>query len=276
MKKKWTGERLETFVQGEFVSEHLHRYCISNQFISNKVVLDIASGEGYGSNLLSKHAKHVIGVDIDNRTIEKAKIKYKKSNLIFRTGSADKIPVEDRSIDVVISFETIEHHDKHQEMFNEIKRVLKPDGILIMSSPDKKYHSDLTNKNNEFHVKELYLEEFENFIKSKFIYYDIYFQRYINQASFIASVDEFNDFSIFSGDFNDIYPRNLKPLYNIIVASDSKLEKVKLSVFDGELLTKKMNQEAINAVYCSTTFKVGKIIMFPFFIIKQLLKMQKK
>lgn len=275
MKKNWTGERLETYVYGEFVSEHLHRYCVSNQFISNKVVLDIASGEGYGSNLLSKSAKQVIGVDIDNEAIEKAKIKYKKSNLIFKTGSADKIPVDDNTIDVLISFETIEHHDKHQEMFNEIKRVLKPDGILIMSSPDKKYHSDVTNKNNPFHIKELYLEEFEDLVKSKFLNYDIYFQRYINQASLIASVEEFNNFSIFSGDFDNVYSRNLKPLYNIIVASDFNLEKVKLSVFDGELLTKKMNLDALNEIHNSATFKIGRLISYPFFKIKRLLKKQK-
>ena len=113
MKKKWSGERLETFVYGEFVSEHLHRYCLANLYVTDKVVLDIASGEGYGSNLLSSSAKEVIGVDIDQEAVENAKQKYKKSNLNFKTGSADKIPVADNSIDVLVSFETIEHHDKH-------------------------------------------------------------------------------------------------------------------------------------------------------------------
>ncbi len=137
MKKKWTGERLETFVLNETTVEHLHRYGIVMPFIEDKTVLDIACGEGYGSKLLSSKALKVIGVDIDLETIEKASKKYGSSNLTFIQGSADKIPVKDGSIDTVVSFETIEHHDKHNEMMNEIKRVLKPGGILIISSPEK-------------------------------------------------------------------------------------------------------------------------------------------
>ena len=53
----------------------------------------------------------------------------------------DAIPLPDQSVDLVVSFETIEHHDKHEEMMLEIKRVLRPDGVVIISSPDKQTYS---------------------------------------------------------------------------------------------------------------------------------------
>lgn len=272
MGKNWTGERLETYVHGEFVSEHLHRYCIASNFVKDKVILDIASGEGYGSNLLAASAKSVIGVDIDKEAISKAKTKYQKSNLTFKTGSADKIPVDDHSIDVLISFETIEHHDKHLEMFSEIKRVLKTDGILIMSSPDKKYYTDIPNKINPFHVKELYLEEFEQLVGSNFKYFDVYFQKYIDKSSFFATVEEFNSLLIYSGDFNQVSSQKLTPLYNIIIASDVPVNKLEKSIFDGAQLTEKQSANIVKSIQSSPTFTIGRVITYPFYKLKQILK----
>jgi ubiquinone/menaquinone biosynthesis C-methylase UbiE len=272
MKKNWSGERLETDVHGEFVSEHLHRYCIASNFVKDKVILDIASGEGYGSNLLAASAKSVIGVDIDQEAITKAKAKYQQSNLTFKTGSADKIPVDDHSIDVLISFETIEHHDKHLEMFSEIKRVLKSDGILIMSSPDKKYYTDIPNKINPFHVKELYLEEFEQLAGSNFKHVDVYLQRYIDRSSFFAPVEEFNSLLIYSGDFNQVFSQKLTPLYNIIIASDSPVSKVEKSLFDAALLTEKLSTDIVKSIHSSPTFKIGRVITYPFYKFKKIIK----
>ena len=103
------------------------------------MVLDIASGEGYGSALLASGATRVTGVDIDPQTVQGATQKYSSnnSNLEFKQGSADNIPLHSGLFDVVVSFETIEHHDNHVEMMREIKRVLKLGGLLIISSPDK-------------------------------------------------------------------------------------------------------------------------------------------
>src|SRR5687767_13069224 len=121
--KQIKGERLETENFNENTSEHLHRYALASFLSENKVVLDIACGEGYGSNLIARKAKQVVGVDIDVATIGLAQKKYIVPNLEFKVGSAAEIPCNDKFFDMVFSFETLEHHDKHTEMMQEIKRV---------------------------------------------------------------------------------------------------------------------------------------------------------
>jgi 2-polyprenyl-3-methyl-5-hydroxy-6-metoxy-1,4-benzoquinol methylase len=158
-------ERLTTDLFTMSSVEHLHRYAIAADLCRGKDALDIASGEGYGSNLLAKVAKSVVGVDISSEVIKQASVKYARANLTFRDGAADAIPLGDSSVDVVVSFETLEHHDKHEGMLAEIKRVLRPDGIMIISTPDKLFYSDVTGYRNAYHVKELYLDEFKALIE---------------------------------------------------------------------------------------------------------------
>ncbi|MFV8325987.1 class I SAM-dependent methyltransferase [Flavobacterium sp. ZS1P14] len=274
--KKWTGERLETFVQSRDTIDHLHRYAIVLNYIKNKIVLDIASGEGYGSNIMSHVASFVYGVDIDNTIIKEAKLKYKKENLEFITGSASQIPLEDRSVDVVVSFETIEHHDKHDEMMAEIKRVLKPKGLLIISTPDKLYYSDERNFNNEFHIKELYKQEFTDLISKNFSEIQLLTQKYSNGNSLIQDEREHNDLQVFSGNYKEIMDIIISPLYLIAIASEDVFEKQKLTVFDGSQIinthfNNQMN-EFNSKVYSSNSYKLGHLVLLPFKILKKIFK----
>jgi len=134
---EWTGERYIPGIQGDVAVEHLHRYALARELVHGKDVLDIACGEGYGSNLLIETAQSVIGVDAAEDAIAHARQTYVRSGLQFEVGRCDAIPLKSNSVDVVVSFETIEHHDRHDEMMAEISRVLRADGVLIVSSPDK-------------------------------------------------------------------------------------------------------------------------------------------
>src|SRR5579859_2533442 len=112
---RWTGERLVTSLSGDIVWEHLHRYAFANQFAAGKDVLDIACGEGYGSFLIAKQARSVTGIDISSESLFHAQRKYSQGNLRFCLGDCRNIPLCAQSIDLVVSFETLEHIAEHEQ-----------------------------------------------------------------------------------------------------------------------------------------------------------------
>ncbi|WP_028950556.1 class I SAM-dependent methyltransferase [Sulfurihydrogenibium subterraneum] len=193
---EFTGERyIPDLKEAQISYEHWHRYLYASYFAKDKVVLDIACGEGYGSDFLSNYANKVIGVDIDKNSINHAKSKYKKENLEFMTGSVSNIPIEGSKIfDVIVSFETIEHVDEEtQSMFiQEVKRLLKEDGIFIVSTPNKEVYTDKTGFKNPFHIKEFYIDEFKEFLKTYFKNVKLLGQK-VYPVSYIWDMEEKNN-----------------------------------------------------------------------------------
>ena len=171
---EYTGERfipLDNLMNDETAFEHLHRYHTVGKMIKDKVVLDIASGEGYGSAILARSANKVFGIDVDPEVVKHAREKYAGvANIEFLIGRAENIPLLDHSIDVVVSYETIEHLDQptQEKFLQEVKRVLKKDGKLVISTPDKANYSDRYDYTNKFHLKEFTSEEFLWFLKNYF------------------------------------------------------------------------------------------------------------
>jgi len=167
---EWTGERFLPWLDQALIAyEHLHRYAYATTLVKGKRVLDLASGEGYGSKMMSEVAASVIGVDIDDKAIEHAKSRYGSANLQFLKGSISAIPVtDDNSFDVIVCFEAIEHIEDHDQLLKEVKRLLKADGIFIVSTPNKLTYHDEARDENPFHVKELYFEEFQKLLTNYF------------------------------------------------------------------------------------------------------------
>lgn len=173
-----TGERFLPWMDDKVISyEHYHRYIFALPLVNGKNVIDLACGEGYGSQMLARMAKSVVGIDIDKETIAHANKKYKSDNLTFIQGSILQIPfTEENKFDIVVCFEAIEHIENHKKMLSEVKRVLKKDGILIISTPDKRLYSDHDNYINPYHKKELYYEEFRELLKLYFSHFKIFGQ----------------------------------------------------------------------------------------------------
>jgi SAM-dependent methyltransferase len=192
----YNGERYIPGVPGVIELEHMHRFALALPLTKGKRVLDVASGEGYGSYLLATDAESVVGVDISAEAIGHATHRYIATNLEFRQGSCAALPVEDESIDLVVSFETIEHHDQHQEMMREIARVLRPDGLLLISSPNKKTYSDVPGSHNSFHVKELYLDEFQALLHQHWPNVALYGQRVLTSSLILPLVPACNEFRL--------------------------------------------------------------------------------
>lgn len=219
----WTGERYLPSVGGIIELEHVHRYLIAKELARDKDVLDIASGEGYGSAMLAEVARSVIGVDNSEHAVAHAATTYPLSNLAYRYGACEAIPLEDGSVDLVVSFETIEHHDQHRAMMAEIRRVLRPGGFLIISSPDKYEYSDRPNYRNPYHVKELYRREFEALLSEHFRHVAYLGQRVVFGSAIFHS-DGGGRMLSFRREGERIVgtPGISRPIYLIAVASDAE------------------------------------------------------
>jgi GT2 family glycosyltransferase/ubiquinone/menaquinone biosynthesis C-methylase UbiE len=229
----FTGKRYVPAPGGQTKYENLHRYVFLLELAAGKSILDIGSGEGYGAALLAKTASSVIGIDIDSATVAHANRTYQNPNLSFLVGSYDRIPLQDGSVDVVTSFETIEHQDEHHEMLTEIKRVLKPGGVLIISSPNRSTYSDIENDSNPSHVKGLNYEELCNLLSGYFKYFKCYGQR-LATASFLFSLQNLpaSDLKTYSGNVDrltqKIYDLN-SPVYFVAICSDTSAIAEQLS-----------------------------------------------
>lgn len=219
----WTGERYLPSVNGIIQLEHIHRYLMAKELAKDRDVLDIASGEGYGSAMLAKVARSVIGVDNSDPVIVHASNTYVEENLEYRLGSCESIPLDDSSIDLVVSFETIEHHDQHHAMMREIRRVLRPDGILMISSPDKYEYSVVPQYRNPYHVKELYREEFEALLSAYFRNVTYLGQRVVYGSAIFQKKGPASIVSFRREDDRIICSPGIpRPVYLIAIASDAK------------------------------------------------------
>lgn len=170
-----TGERMvpESSDNATFW-QHVFRYAFACRFVKGKRVLDIACGEGYGAAALKEAgAVHVTGVDISEEVCRHAREKY---GLDARPSSAEQIPLPRNSVDVVVSFETIEHVPNPLRFLDECTRVLAPGGRLIISTPNKGVYIRPGNPPNPFHCSEMTEDEFSSALCARFRRVKLYSQ----------------------------------------------------------------------------------------------------
>ena len=230
---EFTGERFVPHIEGDTRLEHMHRYLAARRLVQGKRVLDIACGEGYGSDLLAGAAAKVIGVDLDGASVAHARQTYVRPNIEFLHGDATAIPIADSSVDVVVSFETIEHLTDHHAMMLEIKRVLVPGGALVLSSPDRHEYSDVPRYKNPYHLRELDLPELQVLLGEHFRKHAIYGQR-VHYASVLAPVEgQSQSFIGYRDDDQGVVEAAglPNPVYFIAVASDEALPELPAGIF---------------------------------------------
>lgn len=191
----------------EVIQLHLARYQFVADFVQEKTVLDIACGTGYGSELLAQHkAKKVIGVDLSKETILENQKKYVRDNLIFQTGNAERLNFPDNSFDVVVSLETIEHLKKRDQFLSEIARILRPIGLLILSTPNKE--ATLRSKFwpkplNPYHLIEYKKGQLERLVKKHFNQIEWFGQKRIPKKNLSYLIER-----VFNRLFKNISPNN--------------------------------------------------------------------
>lgn len=230
----WTGERLTSEAGGQVEIEHLHRYLLARDHCRGLDVLDVAAGEGYGTALLAQVAGSATGVEISGEAAAHAAREYVRPNLRYLQGDARKIPVGDASMDVVVSFETVEHLFEQDVFLGEIKRVLRPGGRLLMSSPNSEAYSPPGSEANPYHVRELSRSEFVDLVGRHFGHVRLLAQRPMLGSVLVSDGDQAGATVTIERRGAAHFERGnglVQALYFVAVASDAPLEPLANSVF---------------------------------------------
>jgi SAM-dependent methyltransferase len=173
---------LKGFLPAWVRHQHVERYRWAARYVAGLRVADAACGTGYGSAMMARAGAAVVdGYDIAPEAVAEAARAYGTSTARFKVASALELPAADASYDVYVSFETIEHVDDDDAFLAEALRVLRPGGLLLLSTPNRRVLDPGTSIHdrpfNRYHVREYVREELEAKLRSRFASVEWYGQR---------------------------------------------------------------------------------------------------
>ena len=137
--------------------------------MAGKRVLDVACGAGFGLEMLDAAGARVIGMDLDYAPLRGGQRQVQ--------ADATRLPLPDASIDVIASFETIEHVPDARALVYELRRVLRPGGVLVLSTPNREFGPPERHTDNPFHVQEFTAPELHALLRESFDQVQLYGQR---------------------------------------------------------------------------------------------------
>jgi SAM-dependent methyltransferase len=166
------AEHLRNDPHSELWGEHRGRYRFAARLLRPGTrVLDVACGAGFGLQMLVEAGACPLGVDLQPAALADARQAAPRARLVRADGL--RLPLPDHAVDLVVSFETIEHVPDAAALLAELRRVLQPGGCLILSTPNREFrgHTD-----NPFHVREFTGPELRDLLLSCFGEVELYGQ----------------------------------------------------------------------------------------------------
>lgn len=215
-------------------SEHRGRYTWASQLAGGRDVLDAGCGTGYGTEILaSAGATRAVGVDISETAIEYARESSSREAAEFLTGNLHELPFEDDSFDMAVCFEVIEHVDDQPRAISELRRVLRPGGLLAISSPNR----DVYPPGNPHHTHEFVPEELREALAREFANVRLY-----RQSPWLASAILDDEQSQGTGPENELTMKVVKiaavepggEVFTVALASDAEPASAEALAFMGE------------------------------------------
>jgi SAM-dependent methyltransferase len=176
---EFTGERvIPGQVDVDLWNEHLSRYAYASRYAAGRRVLDAGCGAGYGTDLLATEAAQAVGIDVSPDAVRHSFDTYRSA--LWVAASAAQLPFAPATFDLVVCFEVIEHIADWQELIREAKRVLAPDGIFIVSTPNKSFYAESRAEHgpNPYHEHEFEYAEFRDALRAVFPRVDVVLQNH--------------------------------------------------------------------------------------------------
>ncbi len=153
------------------IAEHVHRYKICSILASGSV-LDISCGIGYGSDIICENptVSGYLGIDISATEIEYATKQFANDKKSFALGNICSLTAEANTFDTIVSLETLEHIEDPNLAIQELARVLKQDGILCGSVPEKDYDDECERVYgpNPFHLHKFSKQDLKSSLEKHF------------------------------------------------------------------------------------------------------------
>jgi 2-polyprenyl-3-methyl-5-hydroxy-6-metoxy-1,4-benzoquinol methylase len=183
----FTGERV---VPGKtprlLVLEHLLRYRFAAGYAGGRKVLDVGCGTGYGAAILATKASVVVGIDCAAEALEYAQANYRHPRLHYCFADCRELPFGGGFFDLAVLFEIIEHTAEQNLCLSEIRRLLSPEGMLILSTPNPAGPTKVIEEPNPFHAKELGETDLLELLRPHFDHVQLFYQHELSASDIHA------------------------------------------------------------------------------------------
>ncbi|HEX7307062.1 MAG TPA: class I SAM-dependent methyltransferase [Lentzea sp.] len=161
-----TGERTVPGIAEEnyWFRRHEAAYLHLLGHCAGAVVLEAGCGEGYGAQLIRTVARRVVALDYDELTSQHVARAYPQLDVL--RGNLAALPLRDGSVDVVANLQVIEHLWDQEQFLAECRRVLRPGGTLIVTTPNRlTFSPGQDTPLNPFHTRELAPSELDEMLR---------------------------------------------------------------------------------------------------------------
>jgi ubiquinone/menaquinone biosynthesis C-methylase UbiE len=193
---EFTGERvIPGLVNDDLWAEHVARYAFAARFAAGRKVLDAGCGTGYGAAELTGAAS-VTGIDIARDAVAHGQTTKtgRLPHCSFVQAFVEAMPFRAASFDLVVAFEVIEHIADWRGLLREVRRVLAPHGLFIVSTPNRAYYNESRGREgpNPYHVHEFEFEEFREALQEFFPQAEVFLQNWVEGVAVQGINEETN------------------------------------------------------------------------------------
>jgi SAM-dependent methyltransferase len=190
-------------VSSEAAYDRLTSYGFARRYVGGKIVADIGREEvGYGAYLLAETAESVVGLIDVPETADLASAVYSAPNVSYRRVDLTKLPYSEGYFDVVVVFKVVENLEHPEDLMREIKRVLKQDGVLIISTLDKQTDANERNRRGIAGRRQMYVAEFRELLVHHFEHVYVYRQGAVAGGFVFPASQEITDTPVESARFS--------------------------------------------------------------------------